>query len=862
LKILVLSQDISLLNIVDYILYKDYKVVKSTSIENLESGIDDFNLIIFDFNYWLNNYPAHHSENLKKIPLIILTEDKSSDALRAIKQEYQAKIILKEPLVKKDLKEAIKDLLKKKKSKKNKEEYSVKVENIESQSESIIDESDVVAFRTNDFDQRKIEYISGNFYKLTGKHDKPVSLSEIIHPDDINRFADIKISADSPVYSLVYRIITAHNKEIILKETGKANFDGRDYLTNVEGTLYNYTAEYIKENLILFLSDIFSQQADNTEALLTKIVNDFASIPFFRNQIQLSIAFSNKHYFAAGFEATDYSISTPIEQDGKNTGEVILFANDDNNNVLDDSLKAFTDLLKNFILLYSSYYRQHSSAKSQIETLTNEFNTLVNEFSQTKSALADKTKSFDNLNEIFSSATKDYKILNSKLNRSIVIFETNNTGKFLSANENYYRAIEGQRDHIVGKHFDELFENINWESLQFEFFNNANQEINLKQKSKQGKAHYFTFLISREENGENYKYVFYGNDKTDVKSLQIELAKQVTSYNNTVNEFVQLKDKNTSLENENTILKEELRALKEAQLKATEESVIEREKEIEETQIEQAEETTQKSSQENIESPAEELPDNEEIFKNLRGIDFNKGLESAHNNMDTYNEILVNFLNDYSEFIDDVKENHLTNQKDEILSKLQILSEEAGYIGAEDLDNSARLFHDKLNDNKVTNFDFELSVLGVHLNFTLESIKKYKAEYSLEHHPKVDEENSDLDEFERFDAASTDINEDYAISHKEITEDVQRENVNDIFEPVQEVTSDNRIDLLLIDIKDLLSSENSSEEISTLIKEKLFELKFHNNDIGKIEKIQELESSIETGDTENAIRALNELLKF
>lgn len=84
---------------------------------------------------------------------------------------------------------------------------------------------------------------------------------------------------------------------------------------------------------------------------------------------------------------------------------------------------------------------------------------------------------------------------------------------------------------------------------------------------------------------------------------------------------------------------------------------------------------------------------------------------------------------------------YLVNDNEYIKSRLLTLAEESKYIGAEDLEKSAHLFHDKLNDNKINNFDFELSVLGVHLNFTLESIRKYKDEYSLlDSKPKNEEE--------------------------------------------------------------------------------------------------------------------------
>ena len=853
MKVLVLSQDISLLNIVDYILYKDYRVVKSTSLDNLESGIEDFDLIIFDYNYWLNNINlTPKADSLKSIPLIILTEDKSSDELKIIKQEYHAKIILKEPLVKKDLKEAIKELTKKKKSKKHKEEYQTKFENVESSSDKfsesisngIIENSEIIFFRVNDFDQRKIEFLSDNFYKLTGRQDRPASLSDVIHPDDLYRLADLKISSSAPDYSLTYRVLTEHNSEVIVKETGKGNFDGRDYLTSVEGTICDITSSYIKENLISFLSNVFSHQSDNIDSLLSKIVNDFSVLSFFRNQIQLSLAFQNKHYFAEGFIATDYSISSPIIWGNKNIGEVILFANEHNNNLLDDTAKAFVELLKNIITLYYSESKRNITAKTQFDALKNDFDSLSKQYNQTRSALADKSKSFDNLNEIFNSAVKDYKLVNSKLNRSIIIFEVNNNGKFLTANENYYRAIQGQREDLAGRHFDHMFENINWEGLQFEFFNNSNQEINLKQKTRDGKAHYFSMHISREEHNGVYKFVFYGKDNTEAKSLQIELAKQVTSYNNTVSDFVVLKEKYEFILNENIILKDELEKAKEVQQVIQHEETVLHEEEVLEEQNEVNQNNENTTAIETTQTTEEKALDNENIFKNLRGIDFTKGLISAHNNVDTYNEILVNFLNDYSTFIDDIKEHQLTNETEDILSKLKILSEEAGYIGAEDLDDSARLFHDKLNDGKVTNFDFELSVLNVHLNFTLDSIKKYKTEYSLEH---------------------KETSKDYLEAEPE-------ENINDVFEPKQvsvseqesdkETVSDSRIDLLLIDIKDLISSEVQSEENTSLIKEKLFQLKFHNGDISKIEKIQELETSIESGDNDTAIRALNELLKF
>ncbi len=915
LKILALSQDISLLNVIDYILYKDNKIVKSTSFENLDVELNSFDLMIIDLPYWQSNSNinkvllAHNN-----IPIIILTEDKSSPLISILKNDFHVRTVLKEPLSKKELKETVKELGKKKKHKKDKDRSEEIIDNFYSSPvEDLVNKSEVIFFRITDLQEKRIEFISDNFKNVLGLNDNIGNLKDLTDENEIPF-----ISQSEPYYTLVYKLKNNSSFKVV-KETGKGIFDANKYLTNVEGTIADYTETYLKNKLLKLLTVILNSENSllDTSEFIRSIIHNFSQeIP--KELVQLSVFFSNKDFFAKDFLTTDFLITGDINSEDKKLGEVLLFSL---NNNFDEILKEFATILA--AIIFYRYRLDNINAKYSDETskLNQNLSAVSTRLTQAETAFHDKASSYDNLNELFSSAMRDFKTISSKLNRTVILFETNADGKFLSANENYYRAVATDRAALAGKYFDDIFENTNWQNFQFEFFNNSNQEILLKQKNKEGKAFYFSFHISREESDNGYKFVFYGKDKTEAKSLEIELGKQISEYNSKVTELIDAKKANELLWEEMNTLKEEMKTKdevikkQEKKLLKTEEDLKEKQAQINTKQTEpeynldkpEAEEIFKEDIEQKIEEAKEVIEEtkdeNEAIFKNLRGIDFKIGLANAYDNIDTYNEILVNFENDYDGFTNDIKGMYLVNDNEYVKSRLLTLAEESKYIGAEDLEKSAHLFHDKLNDNKINNFDFELSVLGVHLNFTLESIRKYKDEYSLlDPKPKNEEEEVVIEnnlsqelvnEPEVFDTFAESKVEDEVVEQPKLTislapekieapqnvteefvsEDIVEENksIEDITEEIhsqdesEEVIKTEMIEAnkqpdsaFAILIKDMRQSIENSEDISVL-KEKLFKLKFENSDFSNIEKIEALESGIESGDRSAAITILAEL---
>ena len=916
LKILALSQDISLLNVIDYILYKDNKIVKSTSFENLDVELNSFDLMIIDLPYWQSNSNinkvllAHNN-----IPIIILTEDKSSPLISILKNDFHVRTVLKEPLSKKELKETVKELGKKKKHKKDKDRSEEIIDNFYSSPvEDLVNKSEVIFFRITDLQEKRIEFISDNFKNVLGLNDNIGNLKDLTDENEIPF-----ISQSEPYYTLVYKLKNNSSFKVV-KETGKGIFDANKYLTNVEGTIADYTETYLKNKLLKLLTVILNSENSllDTSEFIRSIIHNFSQeIP--KELVQLSVFFSNRDFFAKDFLTTDFLITGDINSEDKKLGEVLLFSL---NNNFDEILKEFATILA--AIIFYRYRLDNINAKYSDETskLNQNLSAISTRLTQAETAFHDKASSYDNLNELFSSAMRDFKTISSKLNRTVILFETNADGKFLSANENYYRAVATDRAALAGKYFDEIFENTNWQNFQFEFFNNSNQEILLKQKNKEGKASYFSFHISREESDNGYKFVFYGKDKTEAKSLEIELGKQISEYNSKVTELIDAKKANELIWEEMNTLKEEIKTKdeiikkQEKKLLKTQEDLKEKQEEIQNAKLTdpeynldkpEAEEIFKEDIEQKIEEAKEVIEEtkdeNETIFKNLRGIDFKIGLANAYDNIDTYNEILVNFENDYDGFTNDIKGMYLVNDNEYIKSRLLTLAEESKYIGAEDLEKSAHLFHDKLNDNKINNFDFELSVLGVHLNFTLESIRKYKDEYSLlDPKPKNEEEEVVIEnnlsqelvnEPEVFDTFAESKVEDEVVEQPKLTislapekieapqnvteefvsEDIVEENksIEDITEEIhsqdesEEVIKTEMIEAnkqpdsaFAILIKDMRQSIENSEDISVL-KEKLFKLKFENSDFSNIEKIEALESGIESGDRSAAITILAEL---
>lgn len=892
MKILALSQDISLLNIIDYLLYKDYKIIKSTSFENLDVELSSFDLMVIDLPYWENN--SNISKVLKdysNIPLVILTEDKSSSLISNLKNDFYIKPVLKEPLSKKELKETVKELIKKKKNKKDKDKHDEKSENksdnyYSSPIADLANNSNVVFFRITDVQEKRIEYISENYKNVLGISNNLGNLKDLTEENEIPF-----ISNSSPEYSLVYKIKDSASFKVV-KEEGRGIFDANKYLVNAEGTITDYTESYLKQSFIQFINGILDSENSSVETseFIRNIIHSFSQqIP--KELVQLSIIFSNKDYFASDFITTDYLAASDISSGEKKLGEVLLFSLTDN---FDDTLKSAAKILADIIALHYQHERISSKYSEENEKLKQELSLSTNQLAQAEAAFRDKASSYDNLNELFGSAMKDFKTISSKLNRSVIIFETNSEGKFLSANENYYRAVHSDRAGLAGKYFDDIFENSNWQNFQFEFFNNANQEITLKQKNRDGKSFYFSFHIAREESDNGYKFIFYGKDKTEAKSLEIQLGKQISEYNSKVTELIDSKKANELLWEEMNTLKEELKQ-KDEIIKKQEKKILkaEEKKEVpppvsEEYKLDKKEaEIIFKEDVENkieeVKQEIEEEEENDGIFKNLRGIDSKIGLANAYDNIDTYNEILVNFENDYSDFVKDTKNANLINDNEYIKSRLLTLSEESKYIGAEDLEKSAQLFHDKINENKISNFDFELSVLGVHLSFTLESIRKYKNEYSLEessYKEKQDEtvdnlieeipaeENQPTPPSELSITLAPEKTEETPVNHETDTEEIIEENktIDEIQKEIQqEIPVDipqqieKEDDAFTILVKDLKKSLENSEDSSS-IKDKLFKLKFENNDFGRIEKLESLESNIDSKNNSAAITILNEFI--
>lgn len=923
LKILALSQDISLLNVIDYILYKDNKIVKSTSFENLDVELNSFDLMIIDLPYWQSNSNINKVlQAYNNIPIIILTEDKSSSLISILKNDFHVRTVLKEPLSKKELKETVKELGKKKKHKKDKDRSEEIIDNFYSSPvEELVNKSEVIFFRITDLQEKRIEFISDNFKNVLGLNDNIGNLKDLTDENEIPF-----ISQSEPNYTLIYKLKNNSSFKVV-KETGKGIFDANKYLTNVEGTITDFTDTFLKNKLLKLLTVILNSEyssLDTSEFIRSVIHNFSQEIP--KELVQLSVFFSNKDFFAKDFITTDFLVTGDINSEDKKLGEVLLFSL---NNNFDEILKEFSTILA--ALIFYRYQIENVNAKYTDETSKLKQNLLAisERLTQAETAFHDKASSYDNLNELFGSAMRDFKTISSKLNRTVILFETNAEGKFLSANENYYRAVATDRAALAGKYFDDIFENTSWQNFQFEFFNNSNQEILLKQKNKEGKAFYFSFHISREESDSGYKFVFYGKDKTEAKSLEIELGKQISEYNSKVTELIDAKKANELLWEEMNTLREELKT-KDEVIKKQEKKLLKVEEDLKEKQ-EQIQVTKKAGPEYNLDKPeAEEIfkedeeqkieeakeiieetkDENEAIFKNLRGIDFKIGLANAYDNIDTYNEILVNFENDYDGFTNDIKGMYLVNDNEYIKSRLLTLAEESKYIGAEDLEKSAHLFHDKLNDNKINNFDFELSVLGVHLNFTLESIRKYKDEYSLlDPKPKEDEVTIESDlstelekEPEVFDTFAVDKSENeiedefieqpklnislapekteapQSVNEEFVSEDIVEENksIEDITEEIhsqeesEEVIKTDEIESQMVEtstqpdsaftilIKDLKKSIENSEDISVL-KEKLFKLKFENNNFDNIEKIEALESGIESGNHSGAISILKEL---
>ncbi|MBN8572155.1 MAG: hypothetical protein J0M18_21235, partial [Ignavibacteria bacterium] len=901
------------------------KIVKSTSFENLDVELNSFDLMIIDLPYWQSNSNINKVLlSYNNIPIIILTEDKSSSLISTLKNEFHVRSVLKEPLSKKELKETVKELGKKKKHKKDKERNEEIIDNFYSSPvEDLVNKSEVIFFRITDLQEKRIEFISDNFRSVLGLNDNIGNLKDLTDENEIPF-----ISQSEADYTLIYKLKNNSSFKVV-KETGKGIFDANKYLTNVEGTITDYTETFLKNKLLKLLTVILNSEnslPDTSEFIRSVIHNFSQEIP--KELVQLSIFFSNKDFFAKDFITTDFLVTSDIYSEDKKLGEVLLFSL---NNNFDEILKEFSTILA--AIIFYRYRLDNISAKYSDETskLNQNLSAISTRLTQAENAFHDKASSYDNLNELFSSAMKDFKTISSKLNRTVILFETNADGKFLSANENYYRAVASDRAALTGKYFDDIFENTNWQNFQFEFFNNSNQEILLKQKNKEGKAFYFSFHISREESDNGYKFVFYGKDKTEAKSLEIELGKQISEYNSKVTELIDAKKANELLWEEMNTLKEELKTKDEVikkqgrRLLKAEEDLKEKQEQIQIAKLTEPEYNLDKPEaeeifKEDIEQKIEEAKEiieetkdeNEAIFKNLRGIDFKIGLANAYDNIDTYNEILVNFENDYEGFTNDIKGMYLVNDNEYIKSRLLTLAEESKYIGAEDLEKSAQLFHDKLNDNKINNFDFELSVLGVHLNFTLESIRKYKDEYSLlDPKPKNEEEEVVIEnnlsqelekESEVFDTFIADKTEEEAedevieqsklsislapekteppqkVTEEFVSEDVVEENksIEDITDEIhsheesEDLIKTDEVKTEIIEpntqpdsaftllIKDLRQSIENSEDISVL-KEKLFKLKFENNNFDNIEKIEALESGIENGNHSGAISILEEL---
>ncbi|MBX7046332.1 MAG: hypothetical protein K1X86_10885 [Ignavibacteria bacterium] len=904
MKILALSRDISLLNYVDYILYKDYKIVKSTSLENLDSELNSFDLIIIDLPCLESNHLLQSMvKECSNIPLVILTEDKSAPMLNSLKNDFFIKPVLKEPLSKKELREAVKEILKKKKPKKDKEKQEVFFANyFQSPLENIVNESKVVFFRISDLQDKRVEYISDNYKKIYNGIEKVNTLK-----DFAGEYEQPVISQNAPVYHVTYQIKNSSSFRIV-KETGIGVFDSSKYLTHIEGWITDYTNEFLRAKFSAFIKMAIASKTDfaNIADTLSKLVYDFSQ-EFSHCGISLSLIYKNKDYFTKDFIASDFSVASDISTEEKKTGEVILFAPD---NSLNEILQEFSETLAAIISSLDNVSSLKEKYSTETAKFTQELNLTSGRLLQAESAFQDKARSYDNLNELFTSAVKDNKLLSAKLNRAAVIFETNSDGKFLSANENFYRAVNGDKSNFAGKFFDEIFENLNWQNFQFEFFNNANQEIKLKQKAREGKAFFFNFFVSREESENGYKFVFYGKDNTSSKSLEIEINKQVSEYNVKVNELIDSKRANELLWNEIAALKAELSS-KEETIKNYEKSVLNDDVERQEEKQSSKEESMSSGDKENVpvethDSDTEKIKEVEEdsIFKSLRGIDFKAGLANAGDNIDTYNEILVNFENDYVDFLPDVKNKYLLNENEYVKSRLLTLAEEAKYIGADDLEKSASLFHDKINDNKVNNFDFELSVLGVHLNFTLDSIRKYKEDYETNNPPVHREESSSFAQQQIIEEQNIEVTEEITeeIAKVEVAEEIikeeislesepeiilpippaqetqtalesQDENIESNFneliaEPTEEkieegimqdteiiIIEDNPLSFLINDLK---SSIQNSDDIS-IIKEKLFKLKFENHDFSKIEKIETLEKDIENGNFQSAAKILEQL---
>lgn len=944
MKILALSRDISLLNVIDYILYKDYKIVKSTSFENLDVELSSFDLLIIDLPYWQSNTNIYAGlKGYSNIPLILLTEDKSSPLISVLKEDFYVKAVLKEPLSKKELKECVKELTKKKKNKKEKDKGEDKVDLFFTSSiQDLVANNDIVFFKINDLQDKRIEYISDNFKSVLGITNQISNLKELS-----GEIETPFISFNSPKYAITYRL-NSTNEFRIIKESGKGIFDASKYLEYIEGYITDYTEAYVESTLLQSIQKIVTSEnfESNTNEFIRNSIEIFASlIP--KELFQLSITFSGKDYFTNDFIPTDFLVSSDIHTSEKRFGEVLIFSL---NNNFEEALKNFSKLLADTILFHFQKENQNSVFKNEIEKQKQELTITRTSLIQAESAFKDKASSFDNLNELFSSAMKDYKSVSSKLNRNAIIFETNSEGKIVAANENYYRASATDKANIVGKHFDDLFENLNWQNFQFEFFNNSNQEINLRQKNKEGKIFNFSFYVSREENDNGYRFVFYGKDKSETKKYEIELGKQVNEYNDKVNELIESKKTNEFLWGEINSLKEEQKN-KDEQIKKLEKKLSKHQEKDEKLILSsskadvkdyifdnsKSETKFEEEEEEIIEEEETEIEGNEgeSVFKSLRGINFKQGLLNAHDNVSTYNEILVNFENDYLEFIKVIKAFYLVKDAEAIKVKLSSLAEEAKYIGAEDLEKSAQLFYDKLNENKINNFDFELSVLGVHLNFTLDSIRKYKDDYTLYEQNKpqetINDENTNdqpkeylnQDEIKKgfIEEAEEEIFDTFKSSEQnleseEIKEETQEEVFNSfkapeenfeteelkeetqsheqdkvessndeqhteviknkmeafISEPVQEQnTSEEKNEQLVNGIaeeKPLDSFSSSLNELKNLIqnsandsiiKEKLFSLKFQNSDFSKIEKIETLESNIENGDYVNAQIILNEL---
>lgn len=306
LKILALSQDISLLNVIDYILYKDNKIVKSTSFENLDVELNSFDMMIIDLPYWQSNSNinkvllAHNN-----IPIIILTEDKSSPIISILKNDFHVRTVLKEPLSKKELKETVKELGKKKKHKKDKDRSEEIIDNFYSSPvEELVNKSEVIFFRITDLQEKRIEFISDNFKNVLGLNDNIGNLKDLTDENEIPF-----ISQSEPCYTLVYKLKNNSSFKVV-KETGKGIFDANKYLTNVEGTIADYTETLLKNKLLKLLTVILNSEnssLDTSEFIRSVIHNFSQEIP--KELVQLSVFFSNRDFFAKDFLTTDFLIT-------------------------------------------------------------------------------------------------------------------------------------------------------------------------------------------------------------------------------------------------------------------------------------------------------------------------------------------------------------------------------------------------------------------------------------------------------------------------------------------------------------------------------------------------------------------------